>query len=268
MEQNTKKCPYCGEEIMADAKKCRHCGEWLDKTSDASVEKSTVRPIKENKKRTWLYVAVIAIVAVVASVLIVLFSKNGKDHVATEKQAAPPAMDYTIKQVSFDPKSLVALNLMSREGANNILKSSGWENAFTMEENGQIGAEGFVKDFDELNVIYKYVSNTNRLGAGYIEFETKLQSILDDWVKTLSASGYMYSITKQQKEALTSSEVKGREVKGREVTDLLLASNDTVNSPVYGIWLSTFYSDESMTIPIPDSNTATLYVKKLPSNTK
>ena len=113
------------------------------------------------------------------------------------------------------------------------------------------------------NVIYKYVSNTNRLGAGYIEFETKLQSIVDDWVKTLSASGYMYSITKQQKEALTSSEVKGR-----EVTDLLLASNDTVNSPVYGIWLSTFYSDESMTIPIPDSNTATLYVKKLPSNTK
>ena len=27
----TKKCPFCGEEILAEAKKCKHCGEWLDK---------------------------------------------------------------------------------------------------------------------------------------------------------------------------------------------------------------------------------------------
>ena len=26
----TKSCPYCGEEILIDAKKCKHCGKWLE----------------------------------------------------------------------------------------------------------------------------------------------------------------------------------------------------------------------------------------------
>ncbi|MCX6170157.1 MAG: hypothetical protein NTX65_12500 [Ignavibacteriales bacterium] len=26
----TKKCPFCSEEILADARKCKHCGEYLD----------------------------------------------------------------------------------------------------------------------------------------------------------------------------------------------------------------------------------------------
>lgn len=31
--ENTKRCPYCGEEILDVAKKCKHCGEWLDKNA-------------------------------------------------------------------------------------------------------------------------------------------------------------------------------------------------------------------------------------------
>lgn len=29
--EETKRCPYCGEEILAVAKKCKHCGEWLNR---------------------------------------------------------------------------------------------------------------------------------------------------------------------------------------------------------------------------------------------
>ena len=42
MEQ-TKRCPYCGEEIMATAKKCRHCGEWFVESSNVTNRQQPVR---------------------------------------------------------------------------------------------------------------------------------------------------------------------------------------------------------------------------------
>lgn len=42
-----KRCPYCGEEIMATAKKCIHCGEWLVK--DARIPARQEPKVAEKK---------------------------------------------------------------------------------------------------------------------------------------------------------------------------------------------------------------------------
>ena len=38
MSENTKTCPFCGEEIMATAKKCKYCGEWLEEQEKEVVQ--------------------------------------------------------------------------------------------------------------------------------------------------------------------------------------------------------------------------------------
>ncbi len=40
--EETKKCPFCGEEILAAAKKCKHCGEWLEEA----------KPVVEEREKT------------------------------------------------------------------------------------------------------------------------------------------------------------------------------------------------------------------------
>lgn len=46
--QNTKKCPYCGEQISPVAKKCRYCGEWLEETAQSTPINNTTPSVDNN----------------------------------------------------------------------------------------------------------------------------------------------------------------------------------------------------------------------------
>ena len=43
--EDTKRCPYCGEEILTVAKKCKHCGEWLNKEPEQPHKEYMACPV-------------------------------------------------------------------------------------------------------------------------------------------------------------------------------------------------------------------------------
>lgn len=121
----TKNCPYCGEEIMADARKCKHCGEWLEEepiqeqTQEAEKIETTasvsphaeteqtepVMPTKApsldkdsstHKSKKWLF-AVIPIIVVIVGVGLYLYGVFGNEPI---KKGLPFRHDNSVAGVN------------------------------------------------------------------------------------------------------------------------------------------------------------------------
>jgi hypothetical protein len=106
MEQDTKRCPYCGEEILAIAKKCKHCGEWLVKSANYNnrqpVKKESHFDSKYLYDKVWMKVLFWATI-VGAFIQAVHLSEIT---VEQEKHGITRAINYMIFSASMVPEAI------------------------------------------------------------------------------------------------------------------------------------------------------------------
>lgn len=129
--KETKRCPYCGEEILAVAKKCKHCGEWLNKNEEKvlPVQAPKVAP---NKHKFSDY-KLIAFMAVLIFVIVAFFiaSKVQRHADSNVLEKTDPVINFSETQTgevvdkqSVTPKSQIDLQKNENSQGQDMYDSS------------------------------------------------------------------------------------------------------------------------------------------------
>lgn len=88
----TKRCPYCGEEILLTAKKCKHCKEWLEANETPKQFEPKDKVTAKSKNWGWMIIFPLAIIIVV---VLVVSSLNSTFSSSNSENEIPSSVDTT-----------------------------------------------------------------------------------------------------------------------------------------------------------------------------
>lgn len=73
MTEETKICPYCGEQILKVAIKCKHCGEWLDENYQEAPQQYYIQESNDGCLGViWKTVVIVITIVILLAILPVI----------------------------------------------------------------------------------------------------------------------------------------------------------------------------------------------------
>lgn len=183
MEQPKKKCPYCGEEIMATAKKCRHCGEWLNDFKSQSPE-SEKKPSKHSNKNKILLIGAVVVAMIVIATII--FS-NGSDSKPSSDMTTPSDQEMVNGNMTTED-NVEVVEVVEDENSETVQRIKSLHGEYLAN------ADAFLDDVEMARQYGKYFINFNDFTITYYSWDNNHDKWVQSYKTTYEVDGHNYLI--------------------------------------------------------------------------